>query len=142
MIRNFKKQDLERIMDLWLHTNISAHSFIENGYWKSHYDTVKAMMPHATIYLYEENGVIQGFVGLMDNDIAGIFVSQQVQSTGIGKKLLEYVKDKKSALSLNVYQENSRAVNFYIREGFVVSNEQIDENTGKIELRMRWEKGV
>ncbi len=100
------------------------------------------MMPHATIYLYEENGVIQGFVGLMDNDIAGIFVSQQVQSTGIGKKLLEYVKDKKSALSLNVYQENSRAVNFYIREGFVVSNEQIDENTGKIELRMRWEKGV
>ncbi len=140
MIRDFKKQDLDRIMDLWLDTNISAHSFIDSEYWESNYDTVKTMMPNATIYLYEENDIIQGFVGLMDNYIAGIFVSRQVQSSGIGKKLLDYVKDKKATLSLNVYQENSRAVNFYLREGFVISNEQIDENTGKIELSMNWVK--
>ncbi len=140
MIRDFKKQDLDRIMDLWLDTNISAHSFIDSGYWKSNYDTVKTMIPNATVYLYEENDIIQGFVGLMDNYIAGIFVSQQVQSSGIGKKLLDYVKDKKATLSLNVYQENSRAVNFYLRECFVISNEQIDENTGKVELSMNWAK--
>ncbi|EGD47296.1 GCN5-related N-acetyltransferase [Ruminiclostridium papyrosolvens DSM 2782] len=140
MIRDFKKQDLDRIMDLWLDTNISAHSFIDNGYWESNYDTVKTMMPNATIYLYEENDIIQGFVGLMDNYIAGIFVSRQVQSSGIGKKLLDYVKDKKATLSLNVYQENSRAVSFYLRESFAISNEQIDENTGKIELSMNWVK--
>lgn len=140
MIRDFKKQDLDRIMDLWLDTNISAHSFIDSEYWESNYDTVKTMMPNATIYLYEENDIIQGFVGLMDNYIAGIFVSRQVQSSGIGKKLLDYVKDKKTTLSLNVYQENSRAVNFYLRESFVISNEQIDENTGKIELSMNWVK--
>lgn len=140
MIRDFKKQDLDRIMDLWLDTNISAHSFIDSGYWKSNYDTVKTMMPNATVYLYEENDIIQGFVGLMDNYVAGIFVSQQVQSSGIGKKLLDYVKDKKATLSLNVYQENSRAVNFYLRESFVISNEQIDENTGKVELSMNWVK--
>ncbi len=140
MIRDFKKQDLDRIMDLWLDTNISAHSFIDSGYWESNYDTVKTMMPNATVYLYEENDIIQGFVGLMDNYVAGIFVSQQVQSSGIGKKLLDYVKDKKATLSLNVYQENSRAVNFYLRESFVISNEQIDENTGKVELSMNWVK--
>lgn len=140
MIRDFKKQDLDRIMDLWLDTNISAHSFIDSEYWESNYDTVKTMMPNATIYLYEENDIIQGFVGLMDNYIAGIFVSQQVQSSGIGKKLLDYVKDKKATLSLNVYQENSRAVNFYLRESFAISNEQIDKNTGKIELSMNWVK--
>ncbi len=140
MIRDFKKQDLDRIMDLWLDTNISAHSFIDSGYWESNYDTVKTMMPNATIYLYEENDIIQGFVGLMDNYIAGIFVSRKVQSSGIGKKLLDYVKDKKTTLSLNVYQENSRAVSFYLRESFAISNEQIDKNTGKIELSMNWVK--
>lgn len=140
MIRDFKKQDLDRIMDLWLDTNISAHSFIDSEYWESNYDTVKTMMPNATIYLYEENDIIQGFVGLMDNYIAGIFVSRKVQSSGIGKKLLDYVKDKKATLSLNVYQENSRAVSFYLRESFAISNEQIDENTGKIELSMNWVK--
>ncbi|MEG2234763.1 MAG: GNAT family N-acetyltransferase, partial [Oscillospiraceae bacterium] len=71
-------------MELWLDTNISAHSFIESEYWKSNYDTVKSMMPSATIYVYEENHVIQGFIGLMDAYIAGIFVSQKFQSKGIG----------------------------------------------------------
>lgn len=140
MIREFKKQDIDRIMELWLDTNILAHNFIESEYWKSNYDNVKDMMPSASIYVYEENNVIQGFVGLMDNYIAGIFVSQQFQSKGIGKKLLDHAKDKKDALSLSVYKENNRAVNFYLREGFIVSNEQVDENTAKIELNMNWTK--
>ncbi|MDD3279772.1 MAG: GNAT family N-acetyltransferase [Lachnospiraceae bacterium] len=140
MIRDFKKEDIDRVMELWLDTNISAHSFIQSEYWKSNYDTVKAMMPSATIYVYEENNVIQGFLGLMDEYIAGIFVSQHVQSKGFGKKLLDYAKDKKGALSLSVYKENIRAVNFYLREDFTVSNEQIDKNTGKLELNMNWVK--
>lgn len=140
MFRNFNNQDIDRIMELWLDTNISAHSFIESEYWTSNYETVKAMMPSATIYVYEEDNVVQGFVGLMDNYIAGIFVSHLLQSKGIGKKLLDYTKDKKDALSLSVYKENIRAVAFYLREGFTVSNEQIDKNTGKLELSMNWVK--
>lgn len=140
MIRNFEKQDIDRIMELWLETNILAHSFIESEYWKSNYATVKAMMPCATIYVYEENKVIQGFVGLMEDYIAGIFVSHDFQSKGIGKKLLNYIKDKKDELSLNVYKENDRAIHFYLRENFVISNEQKDENTDKMELNMHWAK--
>ncbi len=140
MIRDFKNQDIDRIMDLWLDTNISAHSFIKSEYWKSNYDTVKGMMPSATIYVYEENNVIQGFIGLMDDYIAGIFVSHLLQSKGIGKKLLDYAKDKGDALSLSVYKENIRAVKFYLHENFTVSDEQIDENTGKLELNMVWVK--
>lgn len=140
MIRAFKKQDLDRIMELWLDINILAHSFIESEYWTSNYNTVKSMMPNATIYIYEENDSIQGFIGLMDNYIAGIFLSQQLQSNGIGKELLDYVKNKKDTLSLNVYKQNNRAVNFYLREHFVITNEQIDENTGEFEFSMNWIK--
>lgn len=140
MIRDFNKQDIDRIMEVWLDTNISAHKFIESEYWKSNYDAVKAIMPSATIYVYEENTTIQGFIGLMDSYIAGIFVSQKFQSKGIGKALLDYAKDKKDALSLNVYQENDGAVRFYLREGFAIANEQMDENTGKTELSMSWVK--
>ena len=58
-----------------------------------------------SLYVYEENNVIQGFVGLMNDYIAGIFVSHLLQSKGIGKKLLDYAKDKKDVLSLSVYKE-------------------------------------
>lgn len=140
MIREFKSQGIEIIMKLWLETNVSAHSFIKSDYWKNNYDVVKESMPDALIYIYEENDVIQGFIGLMDDYIAGIFVSVQLQSKGIGKKLLDYAKSKRNKLSLNVYKKNKRAVNFYVGAYFLVSNEQVDENTGEIELSMSWAK--
>lgn len=140
MIRDFEKQDLDRIMELWLNTNISAHSFIKSEYWTNNYDSVKTMMPSATIYVYEENSVVQGFAGLMNNYIAGIFVSLHFQSKGIGKKLLDYAKAKNNELSLSVYKKNDRATNFYLRECFTVSKEQLDEDTGEMELSLNWSR--
>lgn len=140
MIRDFKAQDIDSIMELWLKANNSAHSFIDEEYWTSNFDTVKKMMPNATIYIYTEKDIIQGFIGLIDGYIAGIFVSNKMQSKGIGSKLLNYAKANYDTLCLMVYKKNDRAVHFYLREGFYVSNEQIDENTGEFELSMHWIK--
>ena len=63
MIREFKENDLNNIMKLWLHTNTLAHDFIDIGYWKSNYDKVKQMMPEAIMFVYEEDNLIKGFVG-------------------------------------------------------------------------------
>lgn len=112
MIRNFKLQDLDQIMELWLNTNVSSHSFISKEYWETNFDLIKDMMLDASIYVYEKDNKIVGFVGLSDDYIEGIFVYQQVQSRGIGKQLLDYIKGKKSTLFLNVYKKNKRAVNF------------------------------
>ena len=65
--------------------------------------------------------------------IEGIFVSDEMQSCGIGKLLLDYVKDKKVSLRLNVYQKNARAISFYQREGFIIQCEGLDEATGEKE---------
>lgn len=141
MIRDFKIQDIDRIMELWLDTNRLAHDFINDEYWQKSYEPVKAMMPKATIYVYEEDKVIKGFVGLMDNYIAGIFIAQSYQSKGIGKQLLDYVKNKKTMLSLCVYKKNKQAIQFYLRENFKIIDERIEETTGEIEFNMSWIKG-
>ncbi|MGL5657325.1 MAG: N-acetyltransferase [Fusobacteriaceae bacterium] len=140
MIRNFKNSDIERIMELWLKINIVAHSFVKEEYWKDNFDTVREMMPNATIYIWEEEGTIQGFIGLIDDYIAGIFISDLKQSKGVGVSLLNYVKKNNDSLSLKVYKKNSRAVKFYLREGFNILNEEVDENTGEEEFSMYWEK--
>lgn len=138
MIRNFKIDELDTVMKIWLETNIQAHDFINLSYWQGNYEMVKEMLPASTIFVYEDNNKIQGFVGLMGSDIAGIFTNANSQSKGIGKALLDYAKEIRSELSLKVYKKNVRAVKFYLREDFVVSNEQIDENTGEVELGMNW----
>ena len=140
MIRSYKIEDLNDVMNLWLDTNIEAHSFIDKTYWQDNYAMVKDVMPRATIYVYIQDNEIQAFIGLIDNYIEGIFVSNEFQSKGIGKALLDYTKVKNNELSLSVYKKNNRAVRFYLREGFSVTAEQIDENTGEIDFLMKWAK--
>lgn len=102
----------------------------------------------STVVLSNENQTCRGWeaptiggedvTGLSDKYIEGIFVSDEVQSHGIGKLLLDYVKDRKAKLSLNVYQKNTRAIHFYQREGFKIQQEGLDEATGEKEYVMLW----
>ena len=140
MIREFKENDLDSIMQIWVDTNMQAHNFIPKEYWINNYDMVKNMLPQAEVYVYEddETNQIVGFIGLEDNYIAGIFVRNEVQSKGIGKQLLDYVKCFKPCLNLSVYEKNARAIRFYQREKFMVQSEAVDENTNEKEFVMSW----
>lgn len=142
MIRTFRENDLFVVMQIWLDTNIKAHNFISKEYWIDKYDMVKSVLPKAEIYVYEDNvsNQIEGFIGLTDDYIAGLFVKETVQSKGIGKQLLDYIKCVKSNMSLSVYQKNIRAIQFYQREQFVIQSENIDDNTNEKEFIMTWSK--
>ena len=83
MIRKLLNGDIDRIADIWLKTNLKAHYFISNQYWKSNYELVKEMMSQYEVYVFEADKMIQGFVGLNDEYIEGIFVSDEMQSCGI-----------------------------------------------------------
>jgi len=133
MIRKLLNGDIDRIADIWLKTNLKAHYFISNQYWKSNYELVKEMMSQYEVYVFEADKMIQGFVGLNDKYIEGIFVSDEMQSCGIGKLLLDYVKDKKVSLRLNVYQKNARAISFYQREGFIAEKKGCKNRNGQPE---------
>ena len=140
MIRKLLNEDVDRVADIWLKTNLKAHYFISNQYWKSNYELVKEMMSQYEVYVFEADKMIQGFVGLNDEYIEGIFVSEEMQSCGIGKLLLDYIKGKKVSLRLNVYQKNARAISFYQREAFIIQCEGLDEATGEKEYTMLWKR--
>ena len=140
MIRELRKADINKVANIWLDTNITAHYFIPVQYWKSNFELVKELLLQATVYVYEDKQEIQGFIGLNDEYIEGIFVSDEMQSLGIGKFLLNYAKDKRSKLLLNVYQKNTRAISFYQREGFEIQCNGIDEATGERDYVMAWKR--
>ena len=66
MIRKLRKTDINRVADILLKTNLKAHSFISEQYWISNYERVKEMLPQAEVYVYEDDKMIQGFLGVRD----------------------------------------------------------------------------
>ena len=140
MIRALQKADINRVAEIWLDTNRKAHAFIPASYWERNFASVKEMLPQAEVYVYETESGIQGFLGLNGEYIEGLFVSEQAQSRGIGKCLLDCAKDRKSALRLNVYQKNVRAIRFYRREGFQIRCEGLDADTGEPDYEMLWRR--
>jgi len=140
MIRELRKADINKVADIWLDTNIKAHYFIPAQYWKSNFELVKELLLQATVYVYEDKQGIQGFIGLSDEYMEGIFVSAAMQSQGIGKILLNYAKGKRDKLHLNVYQKNTKAISFYQREGFEIQSSGLEEATGERDYVMAWQR--
>ena len=140
MIRLFNLEDLDDIMKIWFDANLEVHNFIDKNYFISNYEYVKEEMKKSNIFVYEKNKKIYGFIGIDNRFIQGIFVSKDSRSKGIGKKLIDYCKEKYDTLTLSVYKKNERAINFYKKQSFQIQSKSVDSQTKEIEYEMIWKK--
>ncbi|AOR25131.1 GNAT family N-acetyltransferase [Clostridium taeniosporum] len=137
MVKKLNLNQLDEVMKIWLDTNIDAHNFIPKEYWINNFNLVKQMLPSADIYVFDENNVIKGFIGIIESGyIAGLFIRKNYQREGIGKKLLEYCESKYPYITLDVFVKNKNALNFYYKNNFKVLRKHINEETNEFEYTM------
>ncbi len=141
MIRDFRKTDLEPVLDIWLCASIKAHHFIKPEFWRNQLDAMREVyLPGSISRVFEKNGLVVGFCSLHGDFLAALFVSPEQQGTGIGTQLLRDAMKCKSVLELTVYSANSPSIRFYENQGFEMLEERLDERTGQPEKLMRWAK--
>lgn len=71
--------------------------------------------------------------------IGGLYAS--IHGQGIGKALMDKIKEDRDYLWLNTHEPNLAAQKFYKREGFVeLSNEGAEPTNDVPELRMEWRR--
>lgn len=139
-IRSFVPGDRARVLELWLQGNRAGHPFIAPDYWTEKLPDMAEIIPQAQVYVWEENGLIMGFVGLSGGEMAGLFVDRGHWGRGIGGELVAHCQSLRKPLTLWVYEKNHGATAFYEKLGFTVSGRGVDEETGEAELSMHWEK--
>lgn len=142
MIRKFKEEDTTKVMAIWTKGNFEAHSFIDKDYWLLNYNKVKdEYLKKSETYVYTENNDIKGFISILNNEYIGaLFIKNEYRRSGIGRKLINFVKDKYDKLTLNVYEKNINAILFYTKLGFINQRIQIDDKTNEKEYVMEWRK--
>lgn len=138
MIRTLQQKYIDQIMEIWLESTIKAHDFIPEKYWQDNYQTVKNdYIPISKTYVYEEAGEIKGFISIIEeNFIGALFVSSNCQNQGIGSKLIDYVSKNFPKLTLAVYKQNEKALNFYLKKGFKIIEQVTNEDSGFEEYTM------
>ena len=141
MIRKHKEEDLDKILRVWYKAQALAHPFLDSSFVeKVKKDMRELYIPNSETWVYEETGIVVGFIGMMENEIGGLFVLPNHHSKGVGTQLVSFVKEFNDELEVEVFKENKIGRAFYDKYGFEVFKELLDDNSGHVVLRMRFKK--
>ena len=80
-----------------------------------------------TLYVYDD-GVVKGFIKIEGTYIARLFVEPVLQNASVGSQLLEYARNKHNADHVWVLEKNAKAIRFYERHGFSITEEKKPED--------------
>ena len=140
-ITEISEKDITEIVDIWYEVSLQAHAFVPSDYWKKNKDQmISKYIPMSETFKAADGGNILGFISLLDEYLAAIFVKSEYQDRGIGSLLLNYAMSIRNKLQLKVFCKNIKSVEFYKSKGFSVISESKDNETGEDELVMQWHK--
>jgi len=142
MIRKYESTDLEQVLNIWYEASVTAHPFLGDDFLEAERARIiDRYLPTAETYVYELNNQILGFLSLVDHEVGGLFVAPHQHRQGIGGRLLAHARALKGTLELDVFKENLIGRAFYERHGFRLVGEQVHEETGHPQLRLKLPDG-
>ncbi|CAM3546297.1 GNAT family N-acetyltransferase [Marinicrinis lubricantis] len=140
-IKRSHSDDYGLLADIWLNVSLKAHDFIDSAYWTSNKMVMQEMyLPQSETYVGWDQGQIIGFISMVEKHLAALFIDEAHQCKGYGRQFMEYVKKDRETITLRVYVKNEAAYRFYLKQGFVIAQEQMDEGTNEREYEMVWKR--
>lgn len=98
------------------------------------YKEEKGLLENTFVY---DDGVVKGFIQIAGTEVEKLFVEPALQGQGIGAKLLDYAITEKEVNFLWALEKNVKAIAFYERHGFHVTEEKkLEEDTTEYLVRM------
>lgn len=90
----------------------------------------------ANTYVYDD-GAVKGFIRINGEQVEKLFVEPALHGGSIGSKLLEYAIGEHGVTHLWALEKNERAIRFYKRHGFRVTDEKkLEEDTTEYLVRL------
>jgi len=141
-LRPYRAEDEDAAIELWRLTWQQAYPSIDFtarvAWWRERWRN--ELVANAAIIVAEQADALVGFVTI---DGTG-YLDQLVVGPGHwGSPLATSLVDEAKRLSPNgvtllVNKDNTRAIRFYERNGFVHAGEDVNPTSGRAVLKMRW----
>lgn len=139
MIRKHVSSDVDAIVKIWYDASTLAHPFLDSVFVeKVKKDMREIYIPNSETWVFVKNKIVVGFIGMMNNEIGGLFVSPKNQSEGIGTQLVNFIARKFDKLEVEVFEKNRIGRAFYDKYGFSLMQKNVHEETGEVVLKLKY----
>jgi putative acetyltransferase len=139
MIRKQLTSDVDAIVHIWYDSSTLAHPFLDSTFVEQvRKDMRELYIPNSETWVFVKNEKVVGFIAMMKNEIAGLFVLPKNQSDGIGTQLVDLMAEKFDKLEVEVFEKNSIGRAFYQKYGFVLMQKNMQQETGEVVLRLKY----
>jgi putative acetyltransferase len=121
-IRAAHPNDRDRLLAIWLDSVRATHSFLTEADIQSLLPIVRdAALEHLELWvLCDDDQRAIGFMGLHGSCLEALFIHPAHIRRGGGSLLLEYARQLKGPLMVDVNEQNPDAIKFYLAAGFTV----------------------
>ena len=137
MIRPFQTDDTDTIVSIWRDASALAHSFLPAAFIEQEADALRNIyLVHAETSVIEVDGTIVGFVSLVDDELAGLFLRPAFHGRGLGRAMVDFAKAQKGPLRVEVFENNHIGRKFYASYGFRGDETFVHEASGEVVLKL------
>lgn len=139
MIRQHNSDDTDAVVDVWRSASALAHPFLASSFIEQEADNVRNVyMKYAETWVTEIDGMVVGFIAMIDNEIGGLFLDPQYHGRGLGRAMVDKAVSMKGPLNVEVFAQNTVGRRFYAAYGFRGSDEYLHEPSGQMTLKLSY----
>lgn len=132
MIVRIYPKDYPRLRQIWQSAVLATHDFLKDEDFEFLQNNLSSYFENIDLYgYYDPEGQILGFMGVVSDSLEMIFVDNPCRRMGIGRALIRYAMGKLAVQNVQVNQQNTTAVKFYLHFGFKAASTQAFDRHGK-----------
>ena len=132
IIRRSQDHESERLIDIWCRSVDATHDFLSALDRTEIEQQVRSFLPEAPLWVATNSDDLPvAFMLLSEHHLEALFVDPDARGCGVGRELVAHALALIPNLTTDVNEQNSQAVGFYQKMGFVVTGRSDTDDHGR-----------
>jgi len=144
MIRRSQRHESEKLISIWCRAVDATHDFLSIQDRAEIEVQVREFLPNAPLWVAtDDHDATVAFMLLSEHHLEALFVDPDARGSGVGRQLVEHALALIPDLTTDVNAQNTQAVGFYQKMGFVVTGRSETDDHGRPYplLHLRYDRG-
>lgn len=131
-IQPYKDIYRQQMLAIWEQAVIDTHGFLSRNDFEAIKELVSSIdFNNLQVFCLMKADTVFGFIGVANKKIEMLFLNPELFGQGLGQKLLRFAINELHANKLDVNEQNTKAVHFYLKSGFEIFERTTTDDQGR-----------